>query len=95
MINKIWDILTTFTEAAQKAAFDKCAELGFDTVRGVVSLDESFINLNSTIQILKDGIEKKKLIQLPITIQKEIHSRLDTISQSMTSLSNGTDDVVN
>ena len=95
MIEKIWDILTTFTEPVQKAALDKCAELGFDTNRGLVSLDESFINLNSTRQILADSIEKRKLIQLPITVQKSIFSHLESISQSLTNLLNGKDEVVN
>src|SRR3990172_1768056 len=95
MIEKIRDILTTITEASQKSALEKCAELGFDTNRGVVSLDESFINLDSTRQILSDAIEKRKLIQLPITVQKVIFSNLETISQSMTNLLNGKDEVVN
>jgi DNA-directed RNA polymerase subunit L len=95
MIEKIWEILTTLTEESQKAALDRCAEKGFDTKRGIVSLDESFINLNSAKFILSDAIEKKKLIQLPITVQKNLLSCLESISRSLTNLINGVDEVEN
>lgn len=95
MIERMWEILTTFTEESQQAALAKCKELGFDPNRGVVSLDESFINLNSAAQTLKDAIEKKKLIQLPITVQKMITSYLEAISKHQAGLIAGTDEVVN
>lgn len=95
MIERMWEILTTFTEESQQAALAKCKELGLDPNRGVVSLDESFINLNSAAQILRDAIEKKKLIQLPITVQKEITSVLEAISKHQAGLTAGTDEVVN
>jgi len=95
MVDKIWEILTTLTEEAQNAAIAKCKELGFDPNRGIVSLDESFINLNSARSILKDAIEKKKLIQLPITVQKILIDHLNAISRFLTGLINGTDEVIN
>ncbi|MBU2444941.1 MAG: hypothetical protein KJ666_05135 [Bacteroidetes bacterium] len=95
MIEKMWEILTTFTEESQKAALDKCNELGFDTKRGVVPLDESFINLNAARHILADAIEKRKLIQLPITVQKALLSHLESISRSLSSLISGADEVEN
>lgn len=82
MINRIWEILTTLTEEAQKSAINKCKELGFDLNRGLVSLDESFINLNSAGSILMDAIEKQKLIQLPITVQQLILNSLEAIPTS-------------
>ena len=69
MIDRLWEILTTLTEESKRAALAKCVELGLDTNRGEVPLDESYINLNSAVIILKDAIEQRKLIQLPITIQ--------------------------
>jgi hypothetical protein len=95
MINKIWEILTTFTDEAQKTALEKCEENGFDIKRGIVSLDESFINLNSAKTILSDAIEKKKLQQLPITVQKVLLEQLESISRALTNLMNGTDEVEN
>ena len=59
MIDKMWEILTTFTEESQQAALSKCSELGLDTNRAAVSLDESYINLNSACNILKDAIQQK------------------------------------
>lgn len=91
----MWELLTTFTEESQKAALDKCEELGLDIKRGIVPLDESFINLNAARHILTDAIEKRKLIQLPITVQKVLLSHLEAISRSMTSLLAGTDEVEN
>ena len=95
MIEKMWEILTTLTEESQQAALSKCKELGLDPNRGVVSLDESFINLNSGRSILMDAIEKKKLIQLPITVQKTLISYLEAISKHQAGLTTGTDEVVN
>lgn len=95
MIQRMWEILTTLTEESQQAALSKCAELGLDPNRGVVSLDESFINLNLSRSSLMDAIEKKKLIQLPITVQKTLTSHLEAISKYQAGLIAGTDEVVN
>ena len=95
MIEKMWGILTTFTEESKQAVLSKCAELGFDPKRGEVSLDESYINLNSASNILKDAIEKRKLIQLPISIQKNLVASLEAIVKSQAGLMAGTDEVVN
>ena len=95
MIEKMWEILTTLTEESQQAALLKCAELGLDTNRGFVSLDESFINLNEIRTTLIDAIEKKKLIQLPITVQKLLIANLEAISRYQVGLITGTDEVVN
>jgi predicted component of type VI protein secretion system len=95
MIKKILEILTTLTAESQNAALEKCTELGFDTNRGIITLDESFMNLNNARQILTDAIEKRKLIQLPITVQKNLLSDLESISRSITNLLNGVDEVVN
>lgn len=95
MIEKMWEILTTFTEESQKAALSKCAELGLDQKRGVVSLDESYINLSSACNILIDAIQKNKLIQLPISIQKNLVAALEAIVRSQAGLMAGADEVVN
>lgn len=91
----MWELLTTFTEESQRAALAKCTELGLDQNRGVVSLDESYINLNSACNTLKDAIQQNKLIQLPISIQKIIFTSLEAVARSQTSLIAGTDEVVN
>ena len=95
MIEQIWEILTTLTEEAKNSALAKCKELGFDPNRGVISLEESFINLNAARLILMDAIEKKKLIQLPITVQKTLLVQLEAIAKSLTGLIGGTDEIDN
>ncbi len=77
------------------AALKKCKELGFDTDRGIVPLQETFINLSSARFLLEDAIENQKLIQLPITVQKEILLNLQSVSKSVQGLTAGTDEVVN
>jgi len=93
MIEKIWNLLTTFTQEAQQAAVAKCTELGFDQNRGRISLAESYINLKSACDILRDAIEKQKLIQLPITVQDTVAGTLERISLAQTNLTAGTDQV--
>src|SRR3990167_5232238 len=95
MIEKMWEILTTLTEESRQAALSKCVELGLDQNRGVVSLDESFINLNAARHILMDAIEQNKLIQLPITVQKVLVANLEANSKIQTGLIAGTDEVLN
>ena len=50
MIKKMWEILTTLTEETLDTALAQCDEKGFNKNRGVVSLDESFINRNKRIR---------------------------------------------
>lgn len=95
MIERMWEILTTLTEESRTAALAKCAELNFDTARGGVALDESYINLNAAVVILKDAIQQRKLIQLPITIQTTLVAILESIAKHQTSLIAGSDEVVN
>ena len=95
MLEQIWEILTTLTEDAQSAALSKSESLNLDQNKGIVSLNESFINLTSATNLLKDAIEKRKLIQLPYSIQKIIHTQLEAISKSLISLMNGSDEIIN
>lgn len=95
MIDRMWEILTTLTEESKKAALAKCVELSLDTNRGEISLDESYINLNAAVIILKDAIEQKKLIQLPITIQTVLVAILELIAKHQTNLIAGSDEVIN
>ena len=94
MIEKIWNLLTTFTQEAQQAAISKCVELGYDPNRGRITLAESYVNLRTGCDILRDAIEKQKLIQLPITVQDVLAGLLESISKAQTNLAAGTDEVV-
>ncbi len=94
-LGQIWSVCTTLTEEALNAARAKCQESAFDPNRGLVPLEESFINLTSARVILEDAIEKQELVQLPLTVQREILSNLQSISKSLLGLTNGVDEVVN
>src|SRR5882762_7628002 len=94
-LGQIWSISTTLTEEAMAAALKKGKEANFDQDRGIVPLRESFINLSSARAVLEDAIEKQKLVQLPITVQKELLANLETISKSLQGLTAGVDEVVN
>lgn len=94
-LSRIWSICTTLTEEAMAVASAKAKELGFDPNRGLVPLPESFINLSSARSIIEDAIEKQKLVQLPITVQKELLANLEAISKSLQGLASGVDEVVN
>lgn len=94
-MDKMFKILNTFTEEAQNASIKKCKELSFDVNRGVISLHESFINLNSAKSLLLDAIEHQKLIQLPISIQNNLLKIIESISTSLTNLTGGTDEIDN
>lgn len=91
MIEELWDHLSKFTPEAHQAALAKCDELGFDQNAGIVSLNESYINLGWARNTLMDAIKDKKLIQLPITIQSELLENIKTISTSQDDLLDGTD----
>lgn len=95
LVEKMWEALNTLSDEAQSAALTKCSEMKFDPNRGEITLDESLINLKHARSILLDAIEKKKLIQLPLTIQKTIQSYIESISRFMLGLSSGTDEVMN
>lgn len=88
-------IATTLTDDAQNAALRRCKELNFDTNKGLISLEETLINLSSARDILLDAVEKGKLIQLPLRLQYSLLEQTQRIAQQLTSLVNGTDEVVN
>lgn len=95
VLKNIQEILNTISEESQSLVFKKCEEHGFNPDRGIISLKESFINLNQTRDILSDAIQKQKLNQLPLTIQKSISGNLENIKTLQSNLINGSDEVVN
>lgn len=94
MIDEIWKLLSKFNQDAHQAALAKCSELSLDPSSGVVSLDESYINLIWSCNTLKEAIEGGKLIQLPITIQQELIDSLKTISLNHDGLLAGTNTII-
>jgi hypothetical protein len=88
-------IASTLTDDAQNAALRKCKELGFDTNKGIISLEETLINLSAARDILVDAVEEGKLVQLPLRLQYSLYDQTQRIAQQVTSLVNGSDEIVN
>lgn len=95
MTELIWEKLNTVSVDAQNAAIAKAKESSFDLNKGLITIDESLINLNNDIATLRDAIQKKKLQQLPLSLQKALHDNLEKIAKFLTGLATGTDDVIN
>ena len=96
VLNKLKEVLSTITEELETAVIKKSEELGFDINRGEIPLTEAFYNLNQIRDILEDAIEKGKLNQIPLSIQKFFLKNLqDTSSFFSNLLSGGTDEIVN
>ena len=92
---KIWETLNSLTADAQNAAFAKCIELSFDPNKGEIPWDEAFINLSSCVNILSDAIKERKLIQFPLTVQKELLAKVEAIYKFLVALTGGADEVIN
>jgi peptidoglycan hydrolase CwlO-like protein len=94
-LGQIWSLSTTLSPEAIAAAAAKCTEMKFDPDRGLVPLQETFINLSAARALLEDAIRRQKLIQLPITVQKEILANLQAVARGVQGLTAGADEVVN
>jgi len=94
-MDAMWAVLNTFSDDSQKAALKKCKELELDPDKGEVPLQESLINLDSASKTLRDAIEKKKLIQLPLSVQKNLLIKLENVGKYLASLNSGADEVIN
>jgi hypothetical protein len=91
---ELWAVVTTLSDDAQSAALRKCKELGFDTNKGTVSLEETLINMSAARDILLDAVDKGKLTQLPLKLQYSLLNQSRRVAEVLTALVNGTDAVV-
>lgn len=92
---KIWETLNSLTSDAQNAALAKCTELNFDPNKGEIPWDEAFINLAACVNVLSEAIKDRKLIQFPLTVQKEILTKVESVSKFLVALTAGADEVIN
>jgi hypothetical protein len=95
LIAEIYKLCTTLSTEAVDAAEAKAEANQFKIDRGEITFAEVAINLASARDILKDAIEKEKLIQLPITVQKNIFSNLSNISKALQGLMSNSDEIIN
>ncbi len=93
MIDEIWQLLKKLSGDAHSTVLSKCTEHGFNPGEGPVPLAESYVNLNWSCNVLRDAIEKKKLIQFPITLQMVLLDSLRAIEKHQQDLVEGTNSV--
>jgi hypothetical protein len=94
-IAEIYKLCTTLSTEAVDAAEAKAEANQFKIDRGDITFTELAINLTSARDILRDAIEKEKLIQLPLTVQKNIFANLSNISKALQGLMNNSDEIIN
>jgi hypothetical protein len=95
MLDKILEKLNSLSEDAQNAATAKAKELNYNLDKGAITFSESLINLNADAATLRDSVEKKKLNQLPLSVQKSLLDHLNNISTFLAGLTSGRDEIVN
>ncbi len=88
-------VATTLSDDAQNAALRKCQELELDSNKGMISLEETLINLSAARDILLDAVDKGKFTQLPLKLQYSLYDQTQRAAKDLTALANGTDSVVN
>ncbi|MEI9969614.1 MAG: hypothetical protein WDM87_13675 [Terracidiphilus sp.] len=93
-LSEILSLCTTLSSEALDAAEGRARSNQFNVDRGDITYAEIAINLKSAREVLSDAIEKKKLIQLPITVQKELLADLQAISRALQGLMSNTDEIV-
>ena len=94
-LTEIQSLCTTLSGEAMETAEAKAKANQFNVDRGDITFTEVAINLTSAREVLRDAIEKQKLIQLPITVQKELLANLQAVSRALLGLMNNTDEIVN
>lgn len=92
---QIQEELNKLTEEFLNASVKKAEEIGFDQNRGEISLSETYFNLIEIKNSLNESINKNRLTQLPISIQKNFLTWLIAITEKIGRLINGTDEIVN
>lgn len=95
MSQELIEKLNSISEDFEKAIIAKCDELGYDKNKGVISLEETFINLNSIKDALHGALDSDKLAQFPISFQNEAADHLENVLKYGTALVNGTDSIIN
>lgn len=95
LVKKLLEFINTITADSQAGILKKCEEFGFDPNKADITLEESFINLNQSRDIVKDAIDKNKLSQFPLTVQKAILQDFENVISFQSSLISGADQVIN
>jgi predicted nucleic acid-binding Zn-ribbon protein len=87
--------LTQISPEAIEAAKKKVEENGYKKDKGVIGLDEGFLNLAHIKDVLQTAIDQGHFQKMPITKQGEIEEKLPEVINGLNQLTVGGDFVVN
>jgi len=90
---EIGRVASNLTNDMQSAALKKARELGFGLTGGRLSLEETLINLKNIRDVLLEAAEKNKIALLPLKVQYTLYTQTLKVSDTLTTLVNGTDAV--
>ena len=92
---EILSVCNTLSAEAIETAENKAKANQFNVDRGEISFSEIAINLQSARDVLTDAIRNRKLIQLPITVQKDLLANLQAVARALQGIMNNSDEVLN
>jgi hypothetical protein len=92
---EILSLCSTLSAEAVEAVENKAKANQFNLNRGEISFAEISINLQSARDVLADAIGNRKLIQLPITVQKDLLANLQAVTKAIQGIMNNSDEILN
>ena len=91
---KLWEVVTTLIDGMQQAAMRKAQDSGFDLEAGQIPFQETLINLSHDRDVLRDAIEKSRIVQLPLKLQYRLLAEATKVKSQLEALAGGTDSVL-
>jgi hypothetical protein len=92
--SKIWEIVTTLTENMQQAAVRKAQDTGYDLEAGQIPFQETLINLSHDRDVLREAVEKGRIVQLPLKLQYRLLAEATKVKAQLEALVGGSDAVL-
>ena len=91
---KLWDIVTTLTDSVQQAAIRKAQDLVFDLEAGQIPFQETLINLSHDRDVLREAVEKGRIVQLPLKLQYRLLTEASKVKTQLEALVGGSNTVL-
>jgi len=90
---RLWEVITTLTDNMQQAATRKAQESGFDLEVGEIPFQETLINLSHDRDVLRDAIDKGRIVQIPLKLQIRLLAEATKVKTHLDAIAAGTDAV--
>ena len=91
---KLWDVVTTLSESVQQAGIRKAQDLGIDLDAGQIPFQETLVNLSHNRDVLRDAIERGRIVQLPLKLQYRLLAETTKVKTQLDALVGGGDAVL-